>query len=218
MARRRRSHGGRSPKPVWVVACEDSDSARDYLKALNTSCGDPVSLKSANKDRNRTAPQQVVQRAVQKFEDMNIPSTGDDADRVWAIIDADPQAGPHRQDQIAEAVELAEEKGVELVVSNPCFEHWVHLHLEDCDGGHGSAAEAVAALQKSWSAHLGGSYQKNNPHFSKLLTEKRVDAAIERAKRQHGNKDNARAHECSACVTELYRLAEAMRDAAGAAQ
>nr|WP_236684662.1 RloB family protein [Ferrimicrobium acidiphilum] len=52
-------------------------------------------------------------------------------DEFWCVFDVEwPQNHPHLRD----AIEQARQGGIELAISNPCFELWLILHFQD----HGS--------------------------------------------------------------------------------
>jgi len=219
MPRSPRRHGGRSPKPVWIIACEDTKSVPPYLRCLVALHRDPVSLKFATEHRHRTSPRQVVERSANKIKQLHGSSNHAEEntnDIAWAIIDADPQDGPQRQQQIHEAIQYAEENSVRLIISNPCFEHWIRLYVEDCDGGHASCRIVVEALKQSWGTHFRAPYEKSNPDYSRLTLDC-ISTAITRAERQHYRQGGKRAHDCNPCVTEFYKLAKCLREASDTA-
>jgi hypothetical protein len=49
-------------------------------------------------------------------------------DSVWCVFDIDVH--PH----VGEAKEMARDNGIDLAVSNPCFELWLLLHFRDNPG------------------------------------------------------------------------------------
>jgi hypothetical protein len=59
-------------------------------------------------------------------------------DSVWATFDVDEH--PH----VSEALQMAKRNGVNVALSNPCFELWLILHLRDAPGIiHRHAAQAM---------------------------------------------------------------------------
>ena len=218
MPRQRRSPGNRPLKEIWVVACEDSKSAPAYLTELfNSHFSSKHHLRLVHRDANQTSPRQIVDRAVSEA------STLDDSagarTKVLAIIDAEPQAGASRQQIIDEL--CGDLSKCELILSNPCFEHWLRLHLDNCDGGHETAQKAVKALRSEWTANgLSGLYSKGSASFRALLTGERLEHATDRARQQHRQKAQGgpmRAHRCQPCVTEMYRLIDALQVASNTA-
>lgn len=52
----------------------------------------------------------------------------DEVDECWCVFDVEwPRHHPH----LAQAIRLAEDHGIRLAISNPCFELWLILHLDD---------------------------------------------------------------------------------------
>ncbi|USO00066.1 MAG: RloB domain-containing protein [Phycisphaeraceae bacterium] len=209
MARPRRTFRERRPKPVWVIACEDAVSAQAYFQALNRLFSSTVSLILAKQPGHKSSPAQVVERAAGKFGDLS-PSDHND-DRAWAVFDAEPQRGNEHKNTIDHAVALGRKMRVAVVVSNPCYEHWLRLHIGCCDGGFGSSREVVEALKCEWRREFRSEYVKGRTDPSRLVTVERLDAAVERALAQHAQQDKKRAHRCRPCVTELYQLVEELK-------
>jgi hypothetical protein len=91
-----------------------------------------------------------------------------DFDEAWCVVDVD-------QFDIAAATQAAGRAGVELVVSNPCFELWLLLHHEDHRAALTNCAAALTRLRQ----HL--------PHYDKARLDfadfaKTVTEAVARAK------------------------------------
>ncbi|WP_449060961.1 RloB family protein [Planomonospora algeriensis] len=102
--------------------CEGEASEPDYVGALkrlpevraNTS----VSIEI---DPEQGVPLTLVKRAIERIRD-------DEVDECWCVFDVEwPQNHPN----LRQAVRLADEHGIHLAVSNPCFELWLILHFED---------------------------------------------------------------------------------------
>lgn len=102
--------------------CEGEASEPDYVSALkrlphvrgNTSVDVEI-------DPAQGVPLTLVQRAVERSRD-------DEVDECWCVFDVEwPLNHPH----LDQAIRLADEHGIRLAVSNPCFELWLILHFED---------------------------------------------------------------------------------------
>ena len=66
-------------------------------------------------------PLTLVKQAVERSRD-------DEVDDCWCVFDVEsPKPHPH----LAEALVLARDHSIRLAVSNPCFELWLLLHLEN---------------------------------------------------------------------------------------
>jgi hypothetical protein len=105
-----------------VVFTEGKKAEPEYLTALQKlpHIAHDVSL-NLEIQPEHGVPLTLVQSAVRRNEDQEI-------DECWCIFDVEwPQHHPNLQD----AVSLAHEKGINLAISNPCFELWLILHHEE---------------------------------------------------------------------------------------
>ncbi len=66
-------------------------------------------------------PLDLVKRAVERSKDSEV-------DECWCVFDVEA-AQPHPN--LEPAVRLAEQNGIRLAISNPCFELWLILHHQD---------------------------------------------------------------------------------------
>jgi len=121
----RRKIASRPERKTVVVFCEGEASEPDYVNAVrrlpsvrgNTS----VNIEVASE---RGVPLTLVRRAIDRAVD-------DEVDECWCVFDVEwPQQHPN----LTEAMRLAEDHGIRLAVSNPCFELWLILHFEDQTG------------------------------------------------------------------------------------
>lgn len=102
--------------------CEGEASEPDYLNALkrlpsirhNTAINIEI-------DPGQGVPLTLVKMAVERAAE-------DEVDECWCVFDVEwPRHHPH----LAQAIQLADEHGVRLAISNPCFELWLILHRDD---------------------------------------------------------------------------------------
>ncbi|MGW6281706.1 RloB family protein [Kribbella sp. NPDC055071] len=80
--------------------------------------------------------------------------SADEFDEVWCVFDVDDF-------DIEPATREARRAGLELAVSDPCFELWLLLHHEDCRAFQNGYKDVVRSLQK----HVGG-YDKTKLAFA----------------------------------------------------
>lgn len=69
-------------------------------------------------------PQKVVKRALAEMRRLG-SNWQKGRDTIWVMFDRDKHA------QLKQAIANAKKKGIEVVVSNPCFELWCLLHYQD---------------------------------------------------------------------------------------
>ena len=156
------------PRPRVTVVAEGENTEPEYVRAFARLHGAAtvVSIEGEGRD-----PLAVVRKAIALHNDQ--PSSYGQADSVWAVFDRDQHL------RFTEAKVLAEQHGIGLAVSNPCFELWAIFHYQDQDAP--IDADACQRLLQS----LCSTYQKDR---GKLFTEEGVivdnyGAAVARAKR-----------------------------------
>lgn len=105
-----------------VIFCEGVKSEADYINGLkrlpeirrNTAINIEI-------DPDQGAPLTLVERAIDRLGD-------DEMDECWCIFDVEwPQNHPN----LPRALQRARDHGVNLAISNPCFELWLLLHFEE---------------------------------------------------------------------------------------
>ena len=75
-------------------------------------------------------PETVVNHAIKKMQEKERKSrkgSGSAYDEIWAVFDIDE----HDKDRVYTAKRNAEKHGINIAISNPCFEIWLLMHLED---------------------------------------------------------------------------------------
>ncbi len=122
--RRRRPH--RQPKPRFLIVCEGIVTEPRYFKDVRHIERSLIDLQI----EPGGTPKTLVERAVERKReaDGNARKLKDDNqkyDEVWCVFDIDEHP------LIPEAKDQASANGIELAISNPCFELWALLHFQD---------------------------------------------------------------------------------------
>src|SRR5262249_49643453 len=123
-------------------------------------------------------PLSIAKRALELARKYHLAPEGprplnsfEEGDEVWAVFDRDEHP------KVQEAIELCEANGIGIGYSNPCFELWLVLHLEDYDKPDG---------RKVVQGHLAKLCPEYDPKKGKCPNCKQliesVEAAEERAK------------------------------------
>lgn len=115
----------RRPLPRFLIVCEGTQTESGYFNDLRHEEHVPIVLDI----RAGGVPKTLVERAVGlKHEaEKNAKRERDNSlryDHVWCVFDVDDHS------HIADAKQQARDNGVQLAISNPCFELWL-LHFED---------------------------------------------------------------------------------------
>lgn len=148
----RRRGPTRDPLPLILVVCEGKVTEPQYVDAFRIAQG-------ANTVRVRVEspggdPRALVERAVELRDDAERDARRSRDqnlryDEVWCVFDVD------QHQRLEDARNEAVRSGIELAVSNPCFELWLLLHFAD-QTAHLSVKQARDRLKK----HLPG-YDKH---------------------------------------------------------
>ncbi|MBR1402008.1 MAG: RloB domain-containing protein [Prevotella sp.] len=170
-----------------VIASEGKDTERIYFKALAKEYTNPrvhVHILERNEDaKNESSPEHVLKQLNDYKSHYELESD----DELWLVVDKDrwTEAMLSRV-----ASECSQEDSMHMALSNPCFELWLLLHIED-------ATSLTPEEQKSWIENRRksknsdpylkvrlrqkmGSYHESAYDASTLI--KHVDEAIARAK------------------------------------
>lgn len=194
------------PKKTFYLFCEGKNTEPDYFRALKRRIRDPliniVDIPAAG------VPLTI---AHQSIEQANLIGKGakrkkakqsyQEADEVWAVFDRDEH--PH----IEKAKQLCEVNNVGIAFSDPCFELWLILHIEDfnraCD--RHDVQRALTDVDERYDRH-----GAKTTDFSALLeniedAEMRADVLLRRRIEERGDTNPS---------TTVFRLTRRIRAAA----
>ena len=187
----------RAPRRRLLVVCEGRVTEPQYIRGLERQ------LRNTTVEvvipRQHGVPRTLVDAAValKAKADRDARRLKDDFiafDEVWCVYDVD--AHP----KLSEALDKAKANGVELAISNPCFELWLLLHFRDSPG-----ARDRHDVQRLVGSFIGG-YQKR-VDFDQLAPG--LDSARARARRLH--EDAERMGESGRNpTTGVFRLVDSM--------
>lgn len=118
----------RPPRRRILIVCEGQETERRYFEAFQHEVRNP--LVHVQVARETGVPKTVVEVAIRlRAEAEHEAKLQHDQnllwDEVWGVFDVDDHPN------LARAIELGETHGIELAVSNPCFELWALLHFQD---------------------------------------------------------------------------------------
>ena len=105
-------------------------------------------------------------------------------DKVFTLIDL--EAEEHRKKQAHQAQVEGKAKGVEVSLSNPCFEVWTLLHLVDTGKGFKNCREVTKEVKRVWNTKYDQNVDLKLEIDCKRLLGLRTDA-VKRAKKHHNH-------------------------------
>ena len=121
----------REPKPKILIVCEGKNTEPQYFKGFKRACRD--SLVDIEIASGQGVPMTVVEESRTRMEKATDAAKREKDDylaydSVWCVFDVDEH--PH----LPEACKMARDIGINLAISNPCFELWLLLHFKDPPG------------------------------------------------------------------------------------
>lgn len=188
----------KDPKPVILIVTEGEATEPEYLNGFVRAArnprvrievlggvGVPKTIVEVAKDRKREAEEQA-----RGADDENVRY-----DEVWCVFDFDEHP------KIPDAMQMARDNGIEVAMSNPCFELWLWLHFADQPG-----MRDRHDLQSMMKRHI-PNYRKHVDYSDYAAG---YDAAAQRASRlgENAKLDN---EEGRNPTTGVWRLTESIR-------
>jgi RloB-like protein len=130
-ANAKRGRAKRNPKPLFLLICEDTNSAPLYFSAIKR-----VSNANIEIIPGAGTPEVIAAKAVEEARKRGFLGKRKGlewyakSDQVWAVFDRD------EHQHFDQGVTMCAENGILLARSNPCFEIWLILHVEDFHKPH----------------------------------------------------------------------------------
>ncbi|MGB0743664.1 MAG: RloB family protein [Opitutales bacterium] len=199
---RRPSRPQRTKKFV-VVAAEGKETEPRYFEAFATPREAETQIKIVPNPKDESKPKEVLARLKRFFNRNYSKARGDEA---WMVIDRDD----FPEDDLRSVYRDAKALGFHVLMSNPCFELWLYLHLRDhCPfTDRHDCQRKLAAVLPGYSPDSKGNYA-----IGPLMEN--LDQAIERAKAK-----DTKPHQPwpTGQVTCVYKLVERLLEAAKASK
>lgn len=177
-----RPEGVKSARLI-VIAAEGRNTENIYFEAMKVSLCDPsVHVEVLHRNDDDSSPENVYSQIRDFMDEYNIRED----DQLWLVIDRDRWTAKMLS---SVARYCSQNENMNFCVSNPCFELWLLLHLEDIKSYSKQNMNLLAANKKNskrgntWlkkrMKELMGHYQESDYDATKLLET--IDLAIDRA-------------------------------------
>ena len=195
-----------------VIASEGKDTERIYFKALAKEYTNPRVhvhiLERSEAEQNNSSPDHVLKQ----LNDYKSQYELEADDELWLVVDKDRWTEAMLS---CVATECSQEVAMHMALSNPCFELWLLLHIED-------SALLTPEEQKQWIENRRKS-KNGDPYLKVRLRQKmgsyhessydalaliaHVEDAIERARALDNNPNDRWPQTLG---TRVYLLAESV--------
>lgn len=116
------------PRPKILIVCEGEKTEYGYFVAFRGK--ENIRLLSIEVTTAHSDPRSVVEHAIAERDRAakrarRLHDDNERFDEVWCVVDVDE----HKL--LPQAIALATREKIAVVVSNPCFDLWVLLHVRD---------------------------------------------------------------------------------------
>lgn len=167
-----------------VIAAEGRNTENIYFESIKVSrCASDVHVEVLHRDSNASSPENVYEQIRGFMAQYNI----EDDDQLWIVVDKDKW-----KDKMLSSVaqHCAQNDNLHFCVSNPCFELWLLLHIEDVASYSKEQMQELSMNKKvnsqnTWlkkrMKELTGHYRESDYNATALLPH--VDTAVERARK-----------------------------------
>jgi len=136
---------------LFVIFCEGAKTEKIYFEAF-TRNSQRIKVKVFGNQEHKSAPFHILENALNHAEPY---------DFLYLVIDTD-----RWKHQIAEVAQKCEQKKFGFIVSNPCFEVWLYLHLPNAQENFAQFNDSCQQFEKALKNELNGFNKSNyNPTF-----------------------------------------------------
>lgn len=206
----RRAHR-REPRKQFFIYCEGANTEPDYFYALAKTCSD--SMIRVRPVGGVGVPMTVAERAFSKLEELGLSegigkrkklSSFEEGDEVWAVFDRD------KHPRYYEAIAFCKENGMRLGYSNPCFEVWLILHIQDyhnCEDHH-QVQKRLKTIHPSYNPHKGKTADCSSLVRKVEVAERRAELQLRARRDECGGRHLGPPH------TTVGHLSKSIRKAA----
>jgi hypothetical protein len=126
----------------------------------------------------RSAPEHVLNRINEYMEEFQIG----EGDTFWVVCDCDHWADPNHIQNLTRVLRQCRQKGVNVAISNPCFDLWLLLHFAAYPEEEMLTCDEVAGRLRT----VAGGYDKTRVYNLPIDNDKVADA-VRRAAERHAS-------------------------------
>ena len=107
-----------------VIASEDKYAVRQYFEFFEST---RIQFKVLDAHDDKSAPEHVLARLNEYIAEYSIG----DGDTFWLVCDCDHWVQPNHIQNLTAVLTECRQKGIQIALSNPCFDLWLYLHFAD---------------------------------------------------------------------------------------
>jgi len=107
-----------------VIASEDKYAVRQYFELFRST---KIQFKVLATDEGRSAPHHVMARLDEYMKEFDFGAE----DEFWLVCDCDHWINAGHLKNLVRVIQECGQKGIQVALSNPCFELWLLLHFAE---------------------------------------------------------------------------------------
>lgn len=175
MPKKNRNRAQKSLAPVFHIYCEGEKTEPNYFRGyIEKSFPGNRRLSIIRiEDTKKNTPVQLVEEAVKAKNSKGCP----EGDVFWVVFDRESEA-KYSKELHQKAYQQAQANGVNIALSNVCFEIWILLHFEKNTAAYSSYND-LKSNSNLCKYHI-SNYDKGNKRIFEVISD-RVDVARENA-------------------------------------
>jgi hypothetical protein len=201
-----RHRRGRAMSRRVLIVAEGQETEINYFDGLKRSYGVRETHTVHVKSGKPGSPVETIQVAVREKRNSGRRSREFRYDEVWCVLDVE---GSSNRKQLEQAIQLSQENGIKVCLSNPAFEVWFLAHFrKSCQPFH-DAEDVLSMLKPLWKRVLEVDYQKNDEQIYRRLADK-LPFATSNAQMVFENDHRDKPLLDRNSSTEVYKLVEAL--------
>ncbi len=156
---KRRNHSKQALQPILRIFCEGTKTEPYYLNGYINDTKAPSKRRLVRVEpTDKNTPVQLVEVAAAiKDSDASLP-----ADVFWVVYDREA-INKYSEILHQKAFDKAIQNGINVALSNVCFERWLLLHFKNSAAPYSSYDDLMnqSTLKADFQAHTGSSYSKS---------------------------------------------------------
>ena len=160
----------RARKKRYLVVAGGAVTEKQYFKRLASIYDVVIEYQQKNE-----SPEHLADFARKLKEEDERDISTDCYEKIWAVVDVD-DFHDH-----SKAAKTCKDNGIELIISNPCFEVWLLDHVSVCPPSFTLTSTVESAAAKA--GIVGGN--RNKYVNVELIDSEHLDAAIRNAERHN---------------------------------
>ncbi|MEZ5357603.1 MAG: RloB family protein [Candidatus Zixiibacteriota bacterium] len=155
----------RSALPLILIVCEGEQTEPIYFKYIKSKRNlDSITVIHAKKEGSALG---VVEKAIQAIERRHRDTTKEPFEEKYCVFDVEIPIDA----TIPDAIALARQNDIQVIMTNPCFEYWYILHFKVICPMFDNNGQVVSELEKEFPE-----YNKSSENICKKIFPDTMDA------------------------------------------